>query len=350
MLKFSASEESPKDFWARAAHYSGLTEDHMREKRYPKALLWLSAGLAIAGSAPPVALAQAWLPPKGEASISEGAQYSNARYHLLFDGRRDDRGVMEWYHAITDVSYSVTDRFAVQLGIPYVISRYTGNFPHRPVGRPTIDDGAWHRTFQDLSVEVRFMATTGSLVVTPFLAGGMPAAHYERLGHAAAGRYVREYTAGVNLGRRLDPILPNGYAHARLSFTMPERVLGIWHNRNNADVELGHFVGRSVGLRVLAEWQWTHGGLRIPLDAPAGSATAAVHDQLSKDSRVVLGAGVTFAATGSLDLSATAMKTMSGENSLLLRGVSLAATWSFSPARLIRGRPDSSPRVGPRIP
>ena len=96
---------------------------------------WLAAGFTIAVTAPGPALAQAWLPPKGEASLSEGAQYLNARYHLLWDGRRDDRGVMEWYHAITDLSYGVTDRFAVRVGIPYVVSRYTGIYPHLVDGR-----------------------------------------------------------------------------------------------------------------------------------------------------------------------------------------------------------------------
>ena len=322
----------------------------MRENRSRNGLPWLAAAFAIAVFAPAPALAQAWLPPKGEASFSEGGQYLNARYHLLWDGRRDDRGVMEWYHAISDLSYGVTDRIAVRVGIPYVVSRYTGAFPHRPVGRPVHDDGAWHGTFQDVTFEARFMATTGALAITPFLAAGVPAAHYEQLSHAAAGRHLREYTAGVNLGQRLDPILPDSYAHARLSFTMPERVLGIWHNRNNADVELGHFVGPAVGIRVLGGWQWTHGGLRIPIDAPAGSPAAGVHDQLAKDSHFVLGAGVTFAASGSLDLSATAMKAISGENSLLLRGVSFGATWSFSPARLIRGGKGSAPRVRPALP
>jgi hypothetical protein len=322
-----------------------MSEPHRR-----KALLSLLAGLTILGAAPGPALAQAWLPPKGEASVSVASQYLNARYHLLWNGQRDDRGRMEWYHAISDLSYGVTDRFALRAGIPYVFSRYTGAFPHRPVGRPTQDDGAWHRTFQDFSFEARYMARTGSLVVTPFLALGLPSNGYETHSHVAAGRHVREYTGGFNLGRRLDPILPDAYAHARLSFTMGERVLGIWHNRNNADVDLGYFVSPSVSIRALGAWQWTHGGLRIPLDAPAGSANFYVHDKIAKDSHFILGGGVSFAATGSLDLSATYVKTISGENSLLLQGLSVGATWSFSPAQIVRSKKRTSPQVRAGLP
>lgn len=305
------------------------------------------AALVLAVPAP--ASAQAWLPPKGEASLTVGGQYLGARYHLFWEGQRVDRGRMQWCYAISDLGYSVTDRFAVRVGIPYVVSRYTGAFPHLVSGVAVSDDGAWHRTFQDLSLEARYQAASGALAVAPFLAVGLPAAHYQTLAHAAAGRHLREATAGVNLGRRLDPVLPDAYAHARLSFTMPERVIGIWHNRNNADLELGYLVRPAVGLRLLGSWQWTHGGFRIPLDAPPGSANYAFHDQLAKDSHFILGAGLSFAATGSLDVSATALRMISGENSNLGRGVSIGATWSFSPARLFHaGR--RAPRVGPRIP
>jgi hypothetical protein len=303
--------------------------------------------VAVFAFPPSPAAAQAWLPPKGEASFSVAGQYLDARYHLFSEGQRVDRGRMQWYHAISDLSYGVTDRFAVRVGIPYVVSRYTGNFPHAPGGRIVEDDGAWHRTFQDLAFEARYQATTGAFAVAPFLSAGFPAAAYQQHSHVAAGRHLREYSAGANLGRHLDPILPDAYAHAKLSFTMPERVFGVWHNRNNADVEVGYLVRPGVTVRVLGSWQWTHGGYRIPVDAPPGSLNFTVHDQLAKDTHFIAGAGLSFAASGSVDLSATAMAMISGENSNLVRGVNVGATWSFSPARLVRGRNGRAPRVRP---
>ena len=57
----------------------------MRETRRRNAVL-LSAWRSRCGRARPV-LAQAWLPPKGEASFSVGGQYLGARYHLFSEGR-----------------------------------------------------------------------------------------------------------------------------------------------------------------------------------------------------------------------------------------------------------------------
>jgi hypothetical protein len=321
----------------------------MREMHRPKHMSWIAALAVIAGVAPRPAGAQAWLAPKGEASFSLAGQYLQARYHLLSEGERADRGRMQWTYAIADVGYSVSDRFALRIGIPYVVSRYTGAFPHLANGQTVSDDGTWNGTFQDVGVEARFMAGTGALAVTPFLGLGVPAASYPTHAHAAAGRHVPELTAGVNLGRRLDPLLPDAYAHAKLSFTMPERIRGIWHNRNNADFEVGYFVRGALGLRVLGAWQWTHGGFRIPIDALPGSENFLVHDQLAKDSHFIAGAGISYAVTGSVDLSVTGVRMISGENSNLTRGISLTSTWNFSPARLLRERKPVAPRIRPGV-
>ena len=125
-----------------------------------------------------------------------------------------------------------------------MVSRYTGAFSPRPrAAEPTATTARGIGTFQDLAVEARYQATTGALAVTPFVAVGLPVAGYEILAHAAAGKGIcARRRPGVYVGRRLDPILPEAYAQARLSFTVPERVLGVWHNRNNANLELGYFV------------------------------------------------------------------------------------------------------------
>ena len=125
-------------------------------------------------------------------------------------------------------------------------------------------------------------------------------------------------------------------------------MLGVWHNRNNADVDLGYFVSPSVSVRALGAWQWTHGGLRVPLDTRE-PPNLYVHDQIAKDSHFLLGGGVSFAATGSLDVFATYIKTISGENSLLLQGISLGATWSLSPAQIVRSK-KRTPQVRPGVP
>ena len=85
------------------------------------------------------AAAQAWVPPKGEATLSLGWGYSSADHHLTYLGAVDSPGDMLFHTALADLSYGVTDRLAVSVNLPFVVSRYGGNTPHkaRDPGSPT---------------------------------------------------------------------------------------------------------------------------------------------------------------------------------------------------------------------
>ena len=163
---------------------------------------------------------------------------------------------MRWNNVIADLSYAVTDRFTVRAGIPFVVTKYTGAFPHVMPERDTIDDGTWNGTFQDFNFEARFMATTRGLVVTPFASLSQPSHAYEFMGHSAAGKDLKQVTAGVSLGHL---VLSKGYAQARLSYTVPEKAAGISHNRFQADLELGYFLKPHISLRAMVARQQTFG-------------------------------------------------------------------------------------------
>lgn len=319
------------------------------EQRFSRRIQLHGLAVGVLLASPSAALAQAWLPPRGEATLTFGVHYMYARDHLFHDGSRVDRGKMYTNNLVSDLNYGVTDRLALRVGIPYVISRYSGSFPHRPPGRPVNDDGTWNGTFQDFRIAARFAAARGSLVVTPYAAVGLPSHFYEHLSHSAAGRRLKEYSAGVLLGRRLDPLLPDAYAHARYSFTVPERVLGIWHNYSNADLELGYFVTPALAVRALGSWQVGHGGFRIPLDAPLGSANFLHHDQLANERHFNLGAGASFAVSGSLDVYVLGYQTLSGKNGVAIKSLGVGASWNFSPAQIIKKK-RAAPRAAPGMP
>src|SRR5262245_49502506 len=126
--------------------------------------------------------AQAWLAPKGEASFSFAYQYVYAGYHTTASGDELDLGKMRWQYLISDLDYAVTDRLTFRAGIPYVISRYSGNYPHAP----DTDNGNWNGTFSDFRLEARYMAKAKGLVITPFLGVGLPSHDYETYAHSAA--------------------------------------------------------------------------------------------------------------------------------------------------------------------
>src|SRR5262245_31225480 len=295
--------------------------------------------LALAWLPSSVATAQAWLPPKGEVTLSLSYQNYYARYHLFSQGQKVDLGFMRWNNVTTGLTYGVTDRFTVGIGLPYTISKYDGSFPHRPGGLVTTDDGNWHGTPQDFRWEARFMAATGSFAVTPFIGVGLPSHSYETFSHVAAGRGLREVDAGVSLGRRLDPVLPDAYTQARLSFVVPERVLGIWNNYSVADMGLGYFLTPALTVRGLGTLQLSHGGWRIPEDSGTGGKPKPnfqYHDQLAADDHLFLGLGASFAATGSIDVFASVFKFVWGKNTNASEGISLGMSWSFSPAQMIK--------------
>ncbi len=320
-----------------------------------------SFGLAVSGA--PEAQAQAWVPPKGEASLTLGFSRSFADEHIDYLGNvltLDAQGVprarasgvglgaMTWNSADSDLGYGITDRLAVRVGVPFVVSRYEGAFPHVPLpGHQYQDDARWHGTLQDLRAEFRFKATTGSLVVTPLVALSLPTHSYEFYAHAAAGRHLAEGQVGVNVGRLLDPVLPNSYVQARYTFTVPEKELGIWHNRSNLFFDAGYFVTPALTVSVIGFWQKTHGGWRTDIDYPPPTdPNILFHDQLQRSDYFRLGGGASYALTGSIDVSASAYASLYVRSEVNMAGFSLNVTYSFSPSQLIKKRKTPMGRPG----
>jgi hypothetical protein len=282
---------------------------------------------------------QAWLPPKGEASLSLGFSHTFATEHVDYRGNPVSPGDMIWNNVATDLSYGVTDRLAVRLTPPaLVISKYDGAFPHPPVaGRTNLDDGAWHSTFQDFRAEVRFRLTEGPTAVTPFAALIVPSHSYEYYGHPAAGRDQVEGQVGVVAGRLLDPLLPNAYLQVRYLFGMPEKALGISHNRSQVSFDMGYLIGSAFSVRFLGAWQVSYGGWRVPIDWPARTSPEfQAHDQLQRADYFQLGGAVSYALTGSVDLNVFAYSTAYARSYVDMKGLGLSLTYSASPAQLIR--------------
>lgn len=281
---------------------------------------------------------QAWLPPKGEASLSLGYSYAFATSHVDYQGNHIAPGDMMWNGIASDLSYGVTDRLGVRLSLPFMVSKYGGKLPHPlAAGHTNIDDGSWHGTFQDFRGEVRFRATRGSIAVTPFAALIVPSHSYEYYGHPAAGRDLVEAQVGVVAGRLLDPVLPNAYLQLRYLYGMPEKVLGISHNRSQLAFDVGYLLGPAVTVRALGNWQVTHGGWRVPIDWPAKTSPEYIsHDQVERENYFQLGGAVSFALTGSIDLSVFGFSTVYARNYVNMKAVGASFSYSASPAQLIR--------------
>jgi hypothetical protein len=309
--------------------------------------------------------AQAWLSPKGEASLSIGYGNVFIKGHLFGNGQTFDDGHMRTNTLSLNLDYAISDRFTFDFAVPYVSSKYYatrsayfGPDPHVAPDGTTIDDGQYHGTFQDFQFALRWGALTRPIVLTPYVAAIIPSRDYRYFAHSAAGRDLRQYLLGFFAARRLDPFLENGYVQFRYSYAFVEKVLGISHDLSSADLNLGYYLTPAIGVRGILSYGYTHGGLSIPdLTTPAGNdefvrrfcdpvlqcfpgdTTPAWvhHDQITHDVYLYAGAGVSYALTGAVDVYVNYFGSVMGQNGHKIRnGLGLGFTWNFAPSQVIR--------------
>src|SRR5579862_4546077 len=81
--------------------------------------------------------AQAWVSPKGDGVVSLLYQYDIERLHTFSDGRTRDKGHTYFDAVVMDTDFSVTDKLAIKVSLPFVEGKYVGPSPHLLVrGQP----------------------------------------------------------------------------------------------------------------------------------------------------------------------------------------------------------------------
>ena len=88
----------------------------------------------------------------------------------------------------------------------------------QPSTAVAVDNGDFHGGFQDFRLNVRYALTRRALKITPLFQVTLPSHDYPTFGHAAIGFDEHEYRVGVNVGRRLDPILPKAFVQGQYAF------------------------------------------------------------------------------------------------------------------------------------
>jgi hypothetical protein len=291
----------------------------------------------------PAVYAQAWVPPKGEGSVSILYQDLFVVDHLRANGTREDRGQVTSQGLFFDATYGLTDRLAVTIGVPAVRARYTGTAPHP---NPQ-DNGDAHTGFQDIRLGVRYNVVRGAVTITPFIGTTMPSHAYQTFAHAAYGRQVRELEVGVYVGRIVSPRLPNAFVQTRYSYSFAERIVGVHHDRSTLDVELGYFLSPSLRVFTLGVGQKTHGGIDLP---DAGWRALPLeqqphHDRIGRTDMFDLGGGLQVSVSPSFDVFGSYMTTMAGRNGhALKRAVTVGVAWSFGEGMGLVTEPSKSTR------
>jgi hypothetical protein len=299
----------------------------MLGRRIPLTIVVCLTVLARHFAVPIAVFGQAWVPPKGEGSLTTTYQKVDVRDHFDADGDTEDRGRIHTHNLITTLEYGLTDKLALDFELAYVASKFEGRGrrPHGPV-----DDGFFHPTFSDAHVGLRYNVARKPLVITPFIGFTIPTHDYEVRGHSAVGRGFHEWVFGVNVGRQLDPILPNCYAHLRYSYAILKHFAGFNLNHSNAEWEVGWLANKVIALRFVGAWQGSQGGLEFPAGRGLTPAEFVIHDRIAKADYVQLGGGVTFSVNRTFDIHTAYAKTVSARNTHGDGGIILGFTWRFS--------------------
>ena len=261
--------------------------------------------------------------------MTVGYQTTYSPDHLDLNGKAFDKGKITLHSMTLDTDYSLTNRLNVRVVLPYIFGKYEGSAPHTL----PVDNGSYHATFQDFTAELRYNVSQRPAVFTPFVRLVLPSHGYENLAHAAVGRGVREYHIGINLGRRLDPILPKAFIQAQYSYVFVQRILDVSPNRSNVIAQMGYFLTPRLSLLALMQWSHTYRGLDVDFGIPHGGLTDDEflhHDQIGKIRLLDAGVGAFFAVNRKTDIFASWGRTVSGANSHSHASVlSLAISRSF---------------------
>ena len=285
----------------------------------------LSSVSALCVSLPCCLFSQAWLNPKDQGTVTLLYQYGFDRYHAMSQREAVDRGHTSLQALMLDIDYSLTDRLAVRLGVPYIRGLYSGSQPHLLVrGKPetvvAIDDGRYHGGLQDVRFDVRYNVSRKLLMVTPFFTASIPSHSYPTLGHGAVGTDQREYRLGVTLGRQLNPILPKAFVQGRYAFGMVQQVAHIAPKRSYAEFQFGYVLSPKISVQASTVWSHSHNGIPFLNNVFPNNLTDEEylnHDRIGRLSLLDVGASASYGITRKTNLFAGWGRSITGANTHL---------------------------------
>lgn len=311
-------------------------------------VLWAVSVLLLAGS--PTLFSQAWLPPKGDGAVELSAQ------SIFFDGHYDAMGrkarpcpgcpvgvgQSRATSMIVGVNYSFTDNFNVEISLPYVFTRYTGNPADLTFGNPALhptplDDGSTHSAVQDFHFDLYYNVLSRShrnglqdLAITPFFSMIQPSHSYDFHGESAFGRDLREYSLGVTVARLLTPVFPRTFGQAQYSYAFVEKANGYDLNHSNVNLELGYFLPHEATAFAFGNWLHTYGGVTIDEVIANPSSLFAIHDRILRATYWHFGGGASYPLTHSVDVNFNYITYLAGENTHYGKGFTIGTAWTFT--------------------
>jgi len=280
--------------------------------------------------------AQAWVPDRGEGTVSVTYQNYDVAGHFDAQGHENTNGGTQSHAVVTDLDLGVMEKVGLFVSLPFISSKYTGPpsyfvGPYQTFPGP-LDDGTYHAAFQDLRVEVRRQWWAGPVPLAPFIGVSVPTHDYETVGEAVPGRHRRALQFGANAGIALDRVSHGSYLNGRYAYGAMERVNDHPFTRSNIEVDGGYVATPRILVRGLVAWQIKHTGPSLAELAPDWVN----HDRFIAPSYVNVGGGASLSLTGLTDVFALWVDTVSGSNGAH-RGRLLAIGITFGFQSHLRG-------------
>ena len=280
-----------------------------------------------------------WVPPPGQGSLSLGYQYTRIYDHLFsvdVDGVVDPVsgyvGGPDNHFYYGDIfgqtvtlsgAYGVWHGLALNGGVAYVTSKYTGKFPEG-----LQDDGSYHGSIQDATLTAQYMIPWQQFAITPFIGAELPLRNYETLGHVSVGKHLKEMPVGIAIGRSLSPLLPRAYLGGSFAYAFVEDDHMYDLDQRRWDGSVGYAITNAFSVGGVYEHVETIDGVdwwysEFTEDMWEG------HDAAAKAKYTRVGGYVGFSMMRGLSTTVSFMDTVDGENTHSSQSITVTPTWTF---------------------
>ena len=224
-------------------------------------------------------------------------------------------------HVVTlAAEYVPIENLAIDAQVPFALVKYTGTAMHMPVG--AWDDGSNHATLTDLRVGARYQLLDEPYVaLTPHIGVSIPLMNYQVIGFATGGRHLKQAHFGFDVGRTLNPILPNLFVMAGYEFTLSEsydvnvETASINQDRSDIDAQIGYlFLDGDLGVDFAYNWRFQHHGINFDDFGTLSPLLTQNHDPILKEQYMFLGGDVSYAINRKISISGSVRFFLRGYN------------------------------------
>src|SRR5262249_8722391 len=138
--------------------------------------------------------------------------------------------------------------------------------------------------------------------------------------HAVYGADLREYRAGVSVGRTLDPISRKTFFHGRYGFGVSQEIANVAPHVSYGEFQLGYLLNRKIVLQGVLFGMYTHNGIRWDYDRWPGNLTQEQwlnHLRISQNKLLDAGGSIGYSFNRSTNVVVSLGHSFWGENTHL---------------------------------